>query len=189
MEDTRTTISGFQRQEQLTGALIGIARAVDGNEHLISDSTDQIIQEGLTATIPGAEPEEERLLALIQGAEDEKRKLVPLCYECASPCGKNNNYDIRRLRTAEEDVCSLKLLILCGIRSMAACARRSAGLGRTDHEVDRFFYQALFAVGEESFGVQELLSVVRKFGEMEPRCIALLDNNNGGTEHGIHQEH
>lgn len=175
MEDTGTNIAGFRLQDQLVGALIGIARATDGNEHLISDSTDKIMREGLAATFPGAESGDDSLSALIQRAEEEKKKLIPLCYECAAPCGKNNNYNMHRLCTAEEDVRSLKLLILCGIRSMAVYACRAAVLGRTDHEVSRFFYQALFAVGEESFGMQELLPVTAKFWEMELRCLALLD--------------
>ncbi|MDE7261174.1 MAG: hypothetical protein K2N78_03805 [Oscillospiraceae bacterium] len=173
MEGIRTNTA--QLQEQLTGALIGIARAVDGNEHLISDSTDKIVREGLAATLPDANLGNDSLSALIQCAEDEKKKLIPLCYECAAPCGKNSNYDMRRLCTLDEGICSLKLLILCGIRSMAAYACRAAALGRTDTEVNRFFYQALFAVGEESFGVQELLPVAMKFGKVDLRCMALLD--------------
>ena len=173
MENMRIETAGLQ--EQLTGALIGIARAVDGNEHLISDSTDKIVREGLAATIPGTKPGNRSLSLLIQRAEDEKRKLIPLCYECASPCGKNNNYDMRGLYAADEDICSLKSLILCGIRSMAVHACRAAELGQTDHEVSRFFYQALFAVGEESFGVQELLPVAAQFGKMNLRCMDLLD--------------
>ena len=174
MESVKTDTAG--RQDQLTGALIGIARAVDGNEHLISDSMDKIVREGLAATLPNANMDTDSLSLLIQCAEDEKRKLIPLCYECASPCGKNNNYDMRRLWTADTDICSLKLLILCGIRSMAVCACRAAALGRMDQEIGRFFYQALFAIGEESFGVQELLPVAMKFGQINLRCRALLDS-------------
>lgn len=173
MEAMSTGTAGLR--EQLTGALIGIARAVEGNEHLISSSTDKIMREGLAATLSDTDLDDESLSTLIQDAEDEKRKLVPLCYECASPCGKNNNYDMRRLYTADEDICSLKLLILCGIRSMASCACRAAALGRTDREVNQFFYQMLFAIGEESFGVQELLTAAGKFGKMNLRCMELLD--------------
>lgn len=186
MEDIKNNIAGLPLQAQLIGVLIGIARAVDGNEHLISDSTDKIVREGLAAVLPGADLGNDSLSMLIQRAEDEKKKLIPLCYECAAPCGKNNNYDMRRLCTADEDICSLKLLILCGIQNMAAYACRAAALGRTDHEVNRFFYQALFFIGEESFGVQELLPAAVKFGKMNLRCIALLDKENGGIESGIH---
>lgn len=158
-------------RDQLTGALIGIARAVDGNEHLITDSTDQIVREGLAAALLHADVEEASLSALLQRAEDEKRKLIPMCYECAAPCGKNNNYDMGRLRELDEDILSLKLLLLCGIRNMAVYACRAAASGRTDREVDRFFYLALFAIGEESFGVQELLPITAKFGKLYLRCI------------------
>lgn len=175
MEDTKNNTIGLQLQAQLIGTLIGIARAIDGNEHLISDSTDKIVREGLAATLPDTNLGTASLSALIQRAEDEKRKLIPHCYECAAPCGKNSNYDMRRLCTTDEDIRSLKLLILCGIRSMAAYACRAAALGRTDHEVNRFFYQALFSIGEESFGVQELLPVAMKFGDADLRCMALLD--------------
>ena len=175
MEDIRTNMAELPLQAQLVGALIGIARAVDGNEHLISDSTDKIVREGLAAALPDANLGSGSLSALIQRAEDEKKKLIPHCYECAAPCGKNNNYDMRRLCAADEDICSLKLLILCGICNMAAYACRAAALGRTDHEVNRFFYQALFVVGEEGFGMQELLPAAMKFGKMDLRCIALLD--------------
>ena len=173
MEIEKTDIMGLQNQ--LTGVLIGIARAVDGNEHLIAGSTDKIVREGLAAALPNAALDREGLAALIQCAEEEKRRLLPHCYECEAPCGKNNNYDLRRLWDEEEDVCSLKLLILCGIRDMAAHACRAADLGRGDQAVSRFFYQALFAVGEESFGVRELLPVAGQFGKINLRCAALLD--------------
>ena len=175
MKDITADLPVLRLQEQLTGTLIGIARAVDGNEHLISGSTDKIVREGLAAALSDTSLGNDSLSALIQDAENEKRKLIPLCYECAVPCGKNNNYDMRRLYTAEEDICSLKLLILCGIRSMAVYACRAAALGHTDPEVNRFFYQALFAIGEESFGIPELLPVAMEFGKMELRCMALLD--------------
>lgn len=178
MEVMKSEITGLR--DQLTGILIGIARAVDGNEHLLSDSTDKIVREGLAATFSEADLRSDLLTALIQRAENEKRNLIPGCYKCASPCGKNSNYDMRRLWDADEDICSLKLLLLCGIRSMAASACRAAALGHTDQAVNRFFYQALFAVGEESFGVQELLPITMKFGTVNLRCEALLNSTAAG---------
>ena len=52
---------------------------------------------------------------------------------------------------------------------------RTAALGHTDQEVNRFFYQTLFAVGEESFGVQELLPIAMEFGKVNLRCEAPLN--------------
>lgn len=160
-------------RDVLTGALIGIARAVDGNEHLISAATNQIVQEGLSALLH--DPDGGSLSPLIQRVKEEKKRLIPNCYECAAPCGKNNDYDMQRLAEADEEVRSLKLLLLSGTQWMSVYARRAAALGRTDPRVDRFFYQALFAIGEESFGTQELLQIIMKYGEIHSRCMDLLN--------------
>ena len=51
--------------------------------------------------------------------------------------------------TAQEDIRSLKSLILFGVRGMAAYAHHAMVLGYMDDEVNRFFAKALFAVGED----------------------------------------
>lgn len=168
MESIRT--AGLQ--DRLTGTLIGIARAVAGNEHLISDSTDKIVREGLRAALTNFD--DESLAALIRRAGEEKIRLIPHCYECASPCGKNNDYDMQRLWTAGEDIRSRKLLLLYGIQGMAVHICRAAALGYVDHEVNRFFYRALFAIGEEGFGVQELLPLMTETGTVAWKCMTLL---------------
>lgn len=38
-------------QDKLTGALIGLARATDGNESLVNSKTDRLVMEGLFTTI------------------------------------------------------------------------------------------------------------------------------------------
>lgn len=38
-------------QDKLTGNLIGLVRATEGNEHMVSDSTAAVIVEGLFATL------------------------------------------------------------------------------------------------------------------------------------------
>ena len=131
-------------QDKLTGALIGLARAAEGNDHLITASTDAVVLEGLFATVTNVSFENEAITALINRVEAEKEKLIPQCDTCASPCGRNNNYDMQALWTADEDIRSLKSLILFGIRGMAAYAYHAAVLGYTDKEVNQFFYKALY---------------------------------------------
>lgn len=168
-------------QDRLTGKLIGLARAVDGNEHKITDTTNQMIREGLFATITNVNFDNAALTSLLQRAEEEKQKIIPLCYECTSACGKNNDYDMERLWTADEDVRSLKSLILFGIRGMAAYAYHAAILGYTDPEVDQFFYKALFSIGMEDWGMEELLPIVLEVGAVNLKCMALLDKANTET--------
>ena len=170
-----------EMQDRLTGKLIGLARAIDGNEHLISDATNQIVREGLFATITNVNFDKEALTGLLRRVDEVKRQTVPLCYECASVCGKNDDYNMECLWTAGEDLRSLKSLILFGIRGMAAYAYHAAVLGYTDPEVDRFFYKALFAVGMEDWGMDELLPIVLEVGAVNLKCMELLDKANTET--------
>lgn len=168
-------------QDRLTGALIGLARATEGNEHKISGATDQIVQEGLFATLTNVSFDNASLSSLIQRAGDEKKRLISLCYECADPCRRNDDYDMWKLWTAGEDVRSLKSLILFGIRGMAAYAYHAAVLGYTDQDVNKFFYKALFAVGMDDWGMDELLPIVMEVGAANLKCMALLDKANTET--------
>lgn len=88
---------------------------------------------------------------------------------------------MEHLWTAGEDIRSLKSLILFGIRGMAAYAYHAAVLGYTDPEVDLFFYKALFAVGMEDWGMDELLPIVLEVGAVNLKCMELLDKANTET--------
>ena len=168
-------------QDKLTGALIGLARATDGNEHLINPSATAVVVESLFATLTNVNFDNDALTGLLNRVEEEKRKMIPDCFACVSPCGKNNNYDMAKLWNADEDIRSLKSLILFGIRGMAAYAYHAAVLGYHEREVDRFFYKALIAVGMDDFGMEELLPIVMEVGEVNLKCMALLDKANTET--------
>ena len=85
------------------------------------------------------------------------------------------------LWTTDEDVRSLKSLILFGIRGMAAYAYHASVLGYTDETISKFFYKALFAVGMKDWGMEELLPIVLEVGEVNLRCMELLDQANTTT--------
>ncbi len=170
-------------QDELTGTLIGLARAIESNEHLINTETDKLMIEALFATITNVNFDNETLSALKTRVECEKQQMVPGCYECGSPCGRNDNYDMNDLWNANEDIRSLKSLILFGIRGMAAYAYHAAVLGYTDRDINDFFYKALFAIGMKDWSMDELLPVVLEIGDASLKCMALLDKANTET-HG-----
>ena len=167
-----------QLQDQLTGSLIGLARSTDGNEYLISDSSTAVIIEDLFATLTNVNFDNDALLSLMARVEAEKKKMVPDCFACANPCGKNNDYDLKNLWEAHEDIRSLKSLILFGIRGVAAYAYHAAVLGYHDKAVESFFYKALIAIGMDDYGMSDLLPIVMEVGEVNLRCMALLDQAN-----------
>lgn len=168
-------------QDELTGALIGLARAAEGNEHLVNEEMNQLVLEGLFTTVTNVNFNDEPLKILIYKIENAKKKLVPNCFTCSGSCGRNDNFDMNTLWTTDEDVRSLKSLILFGIRGMAAYAYHASVLGYTDETISKFFYKALFAVGMKDWGMDELLPIVLEVGEVNLRCMELLDQANTTT--------
>ncbi len=166
-------------QDELTGALVGLARATGGATQTTPDTWPLII-EGLFTTVTNVNFNEKTIRALIERVGEEKAKLAPGCSACSSQCDRSNDYDLNELWNAQEDIRSLKSLILFGIRGMAAYAHHAMVLGYTDDEVNRFFAKALFAVGED-WGMDELLPIVLEVGEKNLKCMALLDKANTET--------
>ena len=163
-------------QDELTGALIGLARATD-NAPGVNEGTWHLMIEGLFTTVTNVNFNEKTLRDLIDRVHGEKARLVPNCSGCASACGRTNDYDMENVWNAQEDIRSLKSLILFGVRGMAAYAHHAMVLGYTDEEVNRFFAKALFAVGED-LDMDKLLPIVMEVGEKNLRCMALLDRAN-----------
>ena len=158
-------------QDELTGALISLARAVD-SVAAISKSTSQIIIEGLFTTVTNVSFDDAAIENMIQKVRAEKERLAPDC--------RTEEYDLQQLWNANEDIRSLKSLILFGIRGMAAYAYHANVLNYEDTEVNRFFCEALFKIGYEE-SVETLLPTVLKVGEINLKCMALLDKANTET--------
>ena len=166
-------------QDELTGALIGLARAAS-DEALPTERTDRLLIQGLFTTITNVNFNEKTIQNLIQLVHEEKMRLVPDCSVCGSPCGRTEDYDLSLLWNAQEDIRSLKSLILFGIRGVSAYAYHAMMLGYTDEELNRFFCKALFAVGE-NWGVDELLPLALEVGKYNLTCMELLDKANTET--------
>ena len=162
-------------QDELTGALIGLARACENNAK--TDATDRIIIEGLFSTITNVNFNDGTLRVMIDRIHEEKSRIVPGCAACASPCGNTNDYDMKQIWEADEDIRSLKSLILFGIRGMSAYAYHALMLGYRDETVNAFFYKALSVISYD-YGMDELLPIVLEVGEVNFRCMELLDTAN-----------
>ena len=165
-------------QDELTGALIGLAKSCGNNPK--TEDTTGILIEGLFITITNVNFNDETLREMIAKVRAEKQRIVPNCATCASPCGNTSDYEMKELWNANEDIRSLKSLILFGIRGMAAYAYHAAVLGYQDDEVNDFFYKALSILGYD-MDMEQLLPVVLEVGEVNLKCMALLDRANTET--------
>jgi len=82
--------------------------------------------------------------------------------------------------SADEDIRSLKNLILLGLKGAAAYADHAAVLGFYDNEIFEFFYKGLAAVTKD-LPAEELTSLVLEAGENTVKAMALLDKANTTT--------
>ena len=148
-------------QDKLTGAIIRLAEKNEMNKH-----NDKLIIKSLFTTITNVNFNEDTITKLID--------------EVHAASGITIDYDMNNIWNADEDIRSLKSLILFGIRGIAAYAYHAQVLGYEDKEVNAFFYEALRVVGAD-MGMEELLPVVLKVGEINLACMALLDEANTKT--------
>ena len=165
-------------QDELTGALIGLARASEGGTRG-TDATFRAVTEGLFTTITNVSFDDDAIRRQIGRTRAETAALGSACSACGASCG-HGEYDLKALWNGDEDVRSLKSLILFGLRGMAAYAYHARMLGFRDEQVDRFFCQGLEAVGAE-LSMDQLLPIVLKVGEINLKCMALLDRANTET--------
>ena len=156
-------------QDKLTGALIGLIHAIDGYAEP-TKNTYHLLIKALFATMTNVNFDEASIQALIDEVHAEKEYLLPDCSTCTSICGKNEDYDMAGIWNADEDIRSLKSLILFGIRGMAAYAYHAGVLGYTDRSVNEFLAKALYAIGEDR-GMAELLPIVLEVGKYNYRCM------------------
>ena len=160
-------------QDELTGALIGLARCVTGNEAKVTKETTKLVLKGLFATITNVNFDNNDIKNIIDEVHKESARVSGGSFA--------NDYDMKALWNANEDIRSLKSLILFGIRGVAAYAYHADVLGYSNDDVNNFFYKALSAIGEKDWGMDELLPIVLEVGEKNLACMALLDEANTKT--------
>ena len=166
-------------QDELTGALIGLARTCMSQKK--TDRTDRLVIEGLFSTLINVSFDEEALKKQLQEIRDEKNRIAPGCSTCMARCGNTDDYDVKQIWASnDEDIRSLKSLLLFGIRGMAAYAYHAMVLGYESGEVNEFLYRAL-AVLAEDFSAEDLLQEVLSVGRVNLTCIELLDRANTET--------
>ena len=163
--DTKKAVT-IRLQDALTGALIGLARAID-DPALASAETWTIMTEGLMATAPDACISAAALETMIQSIRAEKARLAPGCSSCTAPCGRTADYDMQALWSAEEEVRALKLRILADLREIAAHIAHAPAQQDEENDVYPLLSEALFKIGYDE-STEALMTTVRKVEEMKP---------------------
>jgi len=150
--------------DELVCALIGLARAAEGKTP--GKEADELMMQGLFATLTNVNFDPERIDELKTRVEAEKEKL-----------GGGEDFDPDILFHGNTDIVSLRSTLLFGLRGMAAYAWHAHILRKDNPEVTAWFYKGMRAVGE-GHSVDEWLSLIMEFGQVNLKCMALLDEAN-----------
>lgn len=82
---------------------------------------------------------------------------------------------------SDPDVQSLKDTLLFGMKGMAAYAHHAGVLGYQDQAVNQWFMKGLAAVIDPSLAMEDVLNLVMEFGQVNLKCMELLDQANTTT--------
>ena len=82
------------------------------------------------------------------------------------------------LATADEDVRSLREMIIYGVKGLAAYAEHAARLGFENPEIYAFVYEALAATLDDKLTADQLVALTLRTGEFGVQTMALLDKAN-----------
>lgn len=148
-------------QDELVSSIIQLA-----NYSEKSDKITDLIIKGLFTTVTNVNFDNDSLKKLINKVKEN-------IY-----CDKA--FDVNNIWQAEDDIKSLKSLILFGLKGMAAYAYHARILGYKNNEVDKYFYEALQQISTNN-NSEELLNLVLKTGEINLKCMELLDKANTET--------
>ncbi|MDL2225599.1 hydroxylamine reductase [Eubacteriales bacterium OttesenSCG-928-M02] len=158
-------------QDALLGALIPLGKVA--MRHSPTKDTARLTLEGLFTTVTNVSFDDPSIEALTQKIREERGNLYAEAADCP-------DYDMENIWQADEDVRSLKSLILFGIKGIAAYAYHAYQLGYENDAVTQFFYKALDALSQD-WGMEELLPLVMETGKVNLLVMELLDKANTET--------
>ena len=121
-------------QDELTGAMIGLARVME-REEAPNDEVSKLVMKGLFTTVTNVNFNDPTIKKQVDDLHNLQKAIG----------GEIRDFDMQELWDANEDIRSLKSLILFGLRGMAAYAYHADVLGYHNEDVNAFFLTALRA--------------------------------------------
>ncbi|MDM8536532.1 hydroxylamine reductase [Desulfobacterales bacterium HSG17] len=171
-----------------------IASAAKANGAPTNQETGLFVAQALFTTITNANFDEENLVEWIQNAQKVKKELYESVKDkvgsdlhesatwysddIASFQAKAETVGV--LATENEDVRSLRELLILGLKGIAAYAEHAAVLGVEKDEIFDFFFEALASTTQD-LSVDEMVGMVLKAGEVSVTAMAALDGANTST--------
>ena len=163
------------------------------------EGLDRLIIEGLFMTITNANFDKDRFFEGIKHVLKMRDELKSVLTEKGVDLGelkdaatytvnsndeivfKSNSAEVGVLATENEDVRSLRELIIYGLKGMAAYAEHADNLGFQDEEISKFIRKALVATMDDSLTADDLVALTLETGNYGVQTMALLDKANTST--------
>ena len=161
-------------QDELTGALVGLACTCK-QAGTRSELADKLIVSGLFTCITNVNFSKETVDAITADVRAEKERIA-----AAAGIEAAQDLLLGHVWSDNEDVRSLKSLILFGLRGAAAYAYHARMLGSVSDEAQQAFVDCLATLATES-DLNKLLAVSMQVGKLSHDVMGLLDAANTGA--------
>ena len=184
-------------QDLLTKRLVDLSQAainakVAGQDEM---ALGRFMTKALFDTVTNVDFDPQRTALLIQAVVERTKEFSAWAgggCECGCGCveaqpsldaliAEGELLGLKSYPAANEDILSLKHILLFGIRGFAAYAHHAAVLGQEDPAVYRFIFEGLAALADEKITMEALVGLVLKCGEVNLRAMELLDAANTGA--------
>ena len=174
---------------------VSVVASIARENHYSSDKVDRYVQEALFTTITNANFDNEKIIKKIRQGISVREELIKEMTEkgITIPSGLHNSTAwtpssvedmearaslVGVLATGDEDIRSLRELVIYGVKGIAAYAEHAGNLSHSADNVDAFIQKALAATTDDSLTVADLTALVLETGKYGVEVMALLDKAN-----------
>lgn len=162
----------------------------------IPDKAKKFMMDGLFSTLTNVNFDRSRFVSFINEAQSIKEELremanagndipEPALYTAPRAVESMLNdagmAGIMADENLNEDIRSLRSLMVIGLKGMAAYAYHALILGKTDDTVNNFLFEGLAATIDDTLSVDDLVQLNMKLGKVNFRCMEILDDANTST--------
>lgn len=163
----------------------------------IDEETHKFVMDAMFATLTNVNFDAERFVKYIKKADEVKENLKELAGDIEEPIPDAASYKVPSTKeemindakkvgimadeSLDQDIRSLRELLIYGLKGMAAYAHHAYVLGKTDEAVNNFFYKGLAATLNNNLTIDDLFNLNMELGQVNFKCMELLDSANTGA--------
>ena len=173
----------------VTRGLAAVTTALRAEGGDVSRDVNHLVTLNLFVTITNANFDRASILSRVKETLAVKAKLLSTLKEraglpeAATWPADEADFDAKAktvgvLRTADEDIRSLRELITYGLKGLAAYLHHANVLGGEDETIDAFLQQALAKLEDDTLTADDLTALTLKTGEWGVKGMAFLDQTN-----------